>query len=407
MNFIKPFVITYLLIMINYRAQSQANYDIQLTLSTVDCINNTICYDVQLRSSDSQSWILAGQNYRLYYDGSLGSYISGVSLLDDSDYSSFTLIQNIQKQSAIGIGGLTFENNLSFLNYAIDLSNTSNGGEALPSDGTWLSTSQLCFSVQPTLLEAPTTCFEATWARSGLTDTYATSFVEVSEWVANGNTQITNGLGYNDLNNSADEASCFVNSCQFDYGDLQDATKNSINSIGYATYNTSNGPLHLIVPGLSLGTTVDADTNGIASDQALGDDMQNMDDEDGITLFPSLNISPGSTIRIPLSYTNTTGNTAYIEAWVDWNGDGDFLETDEFIFDGNDGDFNSLDRIEITIPKDVTLNQLLGFRIRISNQDNMTPYGRVNSGEVEDYLLQVTCPKNQCLPITANKKNKF
>jgi len=45
---------------------AQSDYNIQLALSSVDCNNNTVCYDVQLRSS-SGTWDLAGQNYRLYY----------------------------------------------------------------------------------------------------------------------------------------------------------------------------------------------------------------------------------------------------------------------------------------------------------------------------------------------------
>ncbi len=188
------------------------NYDIQMTLGQVDCENNTVCYNVQLSSSNG-TWDLAGQNYRLYYDGTLGSYKSGVSLLDNTDYANFTLNEDVQHQNATGTGNLGFENDLSFLNYSIDLSNTSNGGTALPADGSWLTTSQLCFDVQSTLLTDPNTCFEAVWARSGLTDEYATSFVEVSEWVAAENTQMANGVGYDDLDSSDGEAACLANSC--------------------------------------------------------------------------------------------------------------------------------------------------------------------------------------------------
>ncbi len=189
-----------------------SNYDIQLSLNQVDCQTNTVCYDVQLKSSNGTPWGLAGQNYRLYYDGALASYQSGISLLN-SDYQNFTLVQDAQNINAASTGSLPFASNLSFLNYSIDLSNTFSGGINLPSDGSWVSTSQICFDVQADLLNDPNTCFEAVWARNGLTNDYATSFVEVSEWVATDNTQKAQGVGFNDLDNSDGEAACLANSC--------------------------------------------------------------------------------------------------------------------------------------------------------------------------------------------------
>ena len=91
---------------------------------------------------------------------------------------------------------------------------------------------------------------------------------------------------------------------------------------------------------------------------------------------------------------------AHIEAWIDWNGDGDFEDMDEMVFDVTDSGANLYDRMEITTPKDAVTGQFVGLRIRISNQDNMTPYGTIGSGEVEDYLIQVNCSPSKCLPIT-------
>ena len=189
------------------------SYDIQMTLNNVDCEANTVCYNVQLRSNDGNDWGLAGQNYRLYYDGAMGSYQSGSSLLGTTDYNSFMLHEDVQNQNATGTGNLNFEGDLSFLNYSIDLSNTSGGGVSLPSDGSWFTTSQLCFSVQAALLDNPNNCFEAVWSRMGSTDAYATSFVEVSEWVTTDSTRMATGMDYNDLDSSDGESSCLANSC--------------------------------------------------------------------------------------------------------------------------------------------------------------------------------------------------
>ena len=55
--------------------------------------------------------------------------------------------------------------------------------------------------------------------------------------------------------------------------------------------------------------------------------------------------------------------------------------------------------METTVPNDAKTGSLLGFRLRLSHRDNMTPYGQVDSGEIEDYLLGIDCPQVHCLPV--------
>ncbi len=193
-----------------------------------------------------------------------------------------------------------------------------------------------------------------------------------------------------------DEILVIVNAC--DWGDLADTTSMT-NSGDYQTSDANNGPVHQIIPELKLGDTIDGETDGQQSVNADGDGA----DEDGLTILPSLDIRPGSTFRLPLSVTNTTGDTAHLEAWIDWNGDGDFADTGEMVIDIDDSSgFPAY--LEITVPTDAQTGNLLGFRVRLSNTDNMTPYGRINSGEVEDYLLGVDCPQILCLPISPTEQ---
>jgi hypothetical protein len=371
-------------------------YDIRLDFDSIDCINNLACYNVQIRDPNLTGWSLAGQNYRIYYDASLASWQSGVSLLPTS-YENFTLQQDLQNLNAVTpSGNLAFENTLSFLNYSMDLIDPGVGGINLPVDGSWLTTSQLCFDVEPILLNDPGTCLEAIWARTGLTDEYATSFVEISEWVAINDTEMANGALYDDLESSDGDASCFPTSCLFDLGDLAD-TSATTNSGDYQTLLANNGPRHLIIPTLKIGSLIDNELDGAQSNMADGDGA----DEDGFSFPVTLNISPNNTIQLPLQVNNTSGSTAHYEAWIDWNGDGDFDDTDEMIFDLSDdgaGDFG-MSFISIAIPSGAIQNQDLGARFRLSNQDNMTPNGTITSGEVEDYIIQVECPTDTCVPI--------
>ena len=135
----------------------------------------------------------------------------------------------------------------------------------------------------------------------------------------------------------------------------------------------------------------------------MGDDLDNDDDEDGLSIFSSMNVRRGGMIRLPLVAINTTGDTAYIRAWVDWNGDGAFDETNELIAniqDNANGVFSPY--LEVNIADNAVINQLLGFRVRISNTPNLTSLGVAYSGEVEDYLLGIECPQAICLPINTN-----
>jgi len=186
----------------------------------------------------------------------------------------------------------------------------------------------------------------------------------------------------------------------YDYGDLPDLADGTTGVTDYETYDSTGGPSHQIIAGLFLGDTVDMETDGFPDAQAFGDDNDNVDDEDGVTIFPSLRIIPGGTLKLPLAVTNTTGDTAHLEAWIDWDADGDFDESNEMVVDlqdNEDGVFPSF--LTIDVPTNIANDVQVGFRIRLSNEDDMTPYGRVASGEIEDYLLGINCPQPICLPI--------
>ena len=199
----------------------------------------------------------------------------------------------------------------------------------------------------------------------------------------------------------------FKLSVDYDYGDLPDIADGTTGINDYETYDSTGGPSHQIITGLFLGDTVDIDSDGFPDADALGDDTDGSDDEDGITIFQSLTVGPGGTIRLPLSVTNTTGDTAYVEAWIDWNGDGDFDVVNELVADYKDNEDGAFPAyMEIMIPSNALSGNQLGFRIRLSNTDNMTPYGRINSGEVEDYLLGIDCPQVICLPIETELKRE-
>jgi len=235
MNQFKCIAITFILSMNWMYSQ---NFDIRLMLTSIDCQTRIACYDVQLRSTSGSTWNLAGQNYRIFYNSALASYNSGSgqSLLPAGTYGNFELVQNIQHVDASAINGpLSFEADLGFLNFFIDLNNLTTG--AIPIDGNWTSTANICFTVEQSVIDGTSDCLEIVWARSSLTSDYATAFVEVSRWVGPNNTISIVGQNYLDLNSGSGDAACFDQSCPVNQSMISIADLSVNENAGTATMN--------------------------------------------------------------------------------------------------------------------------------------------------------------------------
>ncbi len=173
-----------------YTSVAQQQFDLRFALDEVDCEARQICYFTQIRSGNGEAWNLADQNYRIFYDASMAAYIEGSAerVVDPDRYSSVFLAANVQDVDASTFpADLDFRATLSFLNYAIVLESQTNGGVNLPTDGSYLNTSRLCFDVTQELIENGSECLSLVWAEMGRTDAIATAFNEISEWVGDTN----------------------------------------------------------------------------------------------------------------------------------------------------------------------------------------------------------------------------
>ncbi len=158
------------------------------------------------------------------------------------------------------------------------------------------------------------------------------------------------------------------------------------------------GPSHLIVPGLHLGEIVDGEADGQPHHFANGDDDlfgSEPDDEDGV-LLPRL-IEIGQTADFQVTAVNQRGVDAYLYAFVDWNGDGDFEDERE----SQTQTIPSISGVQIlTLTFNVPTSTLmsgegnlndLGLRFRLSTSTGLTAHdtkgGPIPNGEVEDYLI--------------------
>ena len=138
---------------------------------------------------------------------------------------------------------------------------------------------------------------------------------------------------------------------------------------------------HDIVAGYRLGALITAETGGYNSATANADAG-----DDGVTI---------STLRPTNSATATvtvTGASGRLQAWFDWNHDGDFLDTGEQVAtnvtDNGTGDTNAATgtiALSFTVPVTAVLGQTFS-RFRWSSQTGLDPFVVVgHDGEVEDY----------------------
>ena len=162
---------------------------------------------------------------------------------------------------------------------------------------------------------------------------------------------------------------------EFDWGDAPDPT--------YPTYATNGGANHLIVAGVYMGLSIDDEFDGQPDPNALGDDLAGIDDEDGVVfLTPFI---PGTTATVDI----TVSQTGYIDAWIDWNCDGNWageqVLTSYFLAAGT-----------TTVPIGVPASALPGrntfARFRYSLNGGLTEFGYAPDGEVEDYEVQIGLP---------------
>ncbi len=144
------------------------------------------------------------------------------------------------------------------------------------------------------------------------------------------------------------------------------------------------------VASLRIGAEVDAEIGLNANAAATGDDGEGLDDEDGITLPAS--IDRGQTYTMTVNVTNTSGATAYLNAWIDYNRNGSLTDSGEQIATNTtvaNGTSNSNRSITFTVPTGASLGAS-AVRVRLTSVASPGPDGRDGNGEVEDQAVTIS-----------------
>ena len=159
----------------------------------------------------------------------------------------------------------------------------------------------------------------------------------------------------------------------YDFGDAPDPT--------YPTLLANGGASHLIVPGIYIGGTVDADPDGQPTATADGDDLDGNDDEEipvGLISFTA-----GSKLQAPI----TVAGAGFGNAWIDANQDGDWDDPGEHLV-VNHALSEGTNIVSFAMPSNALPGSTF-LRLRFSSQAGLGPGGPAPDGEVEDYPAQV------------------
>ena len=178
-----------------------------------------------------------------------------------------------------------------------------------------------------------------------------------------------------------------------DFGDLPEMLQGEM----FPTTIANNGASHTVpdpnltpeIPLIYLGPGVDTDVDGQPAAMANGDDNNGTDDENGIRVLSPM--VPGSESCVEVISNVPAGTTAYLQGWIDWNGNGKFdaneqVTTDRALVSGN----GVVTKVCFNVPADATFNEGMAFmRWRISTIRGLGFTSQAPDGEVEDYKVNL------------------
>ncbi|MCF7848174.1 MAG: hypothetical protein K9M45_04930 [Kiritimatiellales bacterium] len=173
-----------------------------------------------------------------------------------------------------------------------------------------------------------------------------------------------------------------------DRGDAPDPT--------YPTLTNSVGASHTIIPGYVLGASIDSESEGQQSSNAQGDDIANIDDEDGVIFAGTIVAGSNVTINVVAGVSTP----AYLDGWIDFDKNGSWLDSGEQVF-ASQSVSPGLNSLPITIPQPTALGPTFA-RFRLSSTGGLSPTGAAGDGEVEDYMVDLYQPQTSTNIVITN-----
>ena len=183
-----------------------------------------------------------------------------------------------------------------------------------------------------------------------------------------------------------------------DFGDAP-SDMSSIDASLTAVYGEAG---HVLDGATYLGVLADSESSsqdtGLDAD---GDDVNGSDDDDGVVFPVSGNLN---VLRVGQAnnLTITASKAGILNAWIDWNQDGDWDDTNEQI--ATDLSLVSGANVLSVTPLTTYVQGKTYARFRFSSIAGLSSTGLAADGEVEDYAVNLTLatPVNVCSPTLLN-----
>ncbi len=166
----------------------------------------------------------------------------------------------------------------------------------------------------------------------------------------------------------------------FDFGDAP---------APYPTLIANNGARHLIVPGVYLGATIDAEVDGQPNATATADN-----DDDGVTFTTSLFAGRTAAVQV-IASTN-----GFLDAWIDFAGTGTWADAGDEIF-SDQKVVAGTNLVNFLVPAGATAGSTFA-RFRFSTAGGLLFDGPAPDGEVEDYAVSVLPAADLAVSIAAS-----
>ena len=165
----------------------------------------------------------------------------------------------------------------------------------------------------------------------------------------------------------------------------------NVQAVDYGDMATLPAASSVITSSLKLGNSIDADPAGQRNSEATADDAAGQDDEDGVTFAP---LEMGTTALVTIKVTNLTSAPAYLNLWIDFDGDQtlsawELVVADQVVVAGTNGvnrDFN------VPVPG-AAVEGKMAARVRFTSVAAPGFSGESGNGEVEDYQVLVCAPR--------------
>lgn len=161
----------------------------------------------------------------------------------------------------------------------------------------------------------------------------------------------------------------------------------------YPTLKSADGPRHAILPGFGLGVDagdgltalVDGEPDGIPHANALGDDNDNLDDENGVVFVTGL--TPGRTSMVNVTVSTGSSAAGMLQGWIDFNRNGSWADPGEQVF-RNLPLGTGVHALEINVPSSAIPGSTFA-RFRYGYESNLPYTGYSYAGEVEDHRVDI------------------